>query len=234
MRAVLVRVGADTTLDGGGWNAPVNSRNGLFAYVPIPESRQIRPGGERPYWLFEEAVSAHGRTLPRHLLGRNAHVDPDFEHLTYGHPKTRARRILELGRGDLLVCYSGLQDITRERPLVYALIGLLVVDEVIEAGNVPAARYDENAHTRREPVEPTDVIVRGRPGFSGRLERCIPFCEHRTGGYRALRSILDAWGGISTKDGFVGRAPWLIAIGDPQGFVSWFHSHERSLLNRNN
>jgi hypothetical protein len=76
MRAVLVRVGADTTLDGGGWNAPVDSRNGLFAYVPIPESRQVRPGGERPYSLFEEAVSAHGGTLPRRLVGRNATLIP--------------------------------------------------------------------------------------------------------------------------------------------------------------
>jgi hypothetical protein len=45
MRALLVRVGADSTPDGGGWNAPVDSENRLFAYVPIPEGRQVRTGG---------------------------------------------------------------------------------------------------------------------------------------------------------------------------------------------
>lgn len=233
MRALLARVGADSTVDGGGWNAPVDSRTGLFAYVPIPESQDLRTGTERPYSLFEEAVSARGAALPLCLLGRNAHLDPDFEQLTYGHPKARARRIRELERGDLLVFYSGLQDIARKRPLVYALIGLLVVDEITEAGTVATGRYDENAHTRRQPVDPTDIIVRGRPG-SGRLQRCISFGEHRAGGYRVLAPILDAWGGISTKDGFVGRAPWLIAIGDAQRFIKWFRAHEPTLLNRNN
>jgi hypothetical protein len=83
-------------------------------------------------------------------------------------------------------------------------------------------------------VDPTDMIVRGRPGVSGRLERCIPFCEHRAGSYRVLPAILDAWGGISSKDGFVGRAPRLIAIGDSQGFLRWLRSHRPALLNRNN
>jgi hypothetical protein len=47
MRATLIRVGADTTPDGGGWNAPVDSRTGAFAYVPIPEKRPVRPGAGR-------------------------------------------------------------------------------------------------------------------------------------------------------------------------------------------
>lgn len=234
LRGLLVRVGADTTPDGGGWNAPVDSRTCLFAYVPIPESRQIRAEAERSFSLFEEAVSERGAALPPRLRSRNAHVDPDFEHLTYGHPSARARRIRTLGRGDLLVFYSGLQDIACARPLVYALIGLLVVDEIMEAGSVPLARHDDNAHTRRQPVDPTDIIVRGQPGFSGRLERCLPFCEHRAGGYRVLPSVLNAWGGISSKDGFVGRAPWLIEIGDAQCFLGWFHSHEPTLLRLNN
>jgi hypothetical protein len=58
--------------------------------------------------------------------------------------------------------------------------------------------------------------------------------EHRAGSYRVLPAILQAWGGISSKDGFVGRAPWLIAIGDSQGFLRWFRSHRPALLERNN
>ena len=98
MRFLLVRVGTDTTADGGSWNAPVDSRTGLFAYVPIPEKRRVRPGTERPYSIFDEAVSARGGLLPVGLLSRHAHLDPDFEHLTYGHPNARARRIRECGR----------------------------------------------------------------------------------------------------------------------------------------
>jgi hypothetical protein len=102
MRVLLVRVGTDSTVDGGGWNAPVDSRTGLFAYVPIPEKRRVRPGAERPYSLFADGVSALGGALPDWLLSRHAHVDPDFEHLTYGHPSARARRIRACGCGDVL------------------------------------------------------------------------------------------------------------------------------------
>jgi hypothetical protein len=234
MRVLLVRVGTDTTADGGGWNAPVDSRTGLFAYVPIPEKRRVRPGTERPYSLFEKPVSARGGVLPSGLLSRYAHLDPDLEHLTYGHPNRRARRIRECGPGDVLAFYCALRDINRERELIYALIGLLVVDEIIDAASVTAERYDENAHTRRDPLDPTDVVVRGRPGESGRLERCLPFCEYRAGSYRVRAPILEQWGGISSRNGFVVRAPWLISVGDPERFLEWFHSHHPSLVNRNN
>ena len=134
----------------------------------------------------------------------------------------------------MLAFYSALRDIGRERALLYALIGLLVVEEIVDAASVPAERYDENAHTRRDPLDPTDVIVRGRPGESGRLERCLPFCEYRDGSYRVRSPLLEQWGGISSRNGFVVRAPWLISVGDPQRFLEWFHSHDPSLVNRNN
>ena len=234
MRVLLVRVGTDTTADGGGWNAPVDSRTGLFAYVPIPEKRRVRPGAERPYSLFEDAVSARGGALPDGLLSRHAHVDPDFEHLTYGHPSARARRIRECTRGDVLAFYCALRDVGRDRALLYALIGLLVVEEIVDAASVPLERYGENAHTRRDPLDPTDVIVRGRPGESGRLDRCLPFCEYRDAAYRVRSSLLEEWGGISSRNGFVVRAPWLISVGDTERFLEWFNSHDLSLVSRNN
>jgi hypothetical protein len=234
MRVLLVRVGTDTTPDGGGWNAPVDSRTGLFAYVPIPEARRVRPGAERPYTLFEKPVSALGGVLPAGLRSRHAHLDPDFEHLTYGHPNSRARRIRECARGDVLAFYSALRDVAGARALLYALIGLLVVEEIVDAASVPIDRYDENAHTRRDPLDPTDVIVRGQPGKSGRLERCLAFCEYRDRTYRFRSPLLEQWGGISSRNGFVVRAPWLISVGDPQGFLGWLRSHDPSLVNRNN
>jgi len=207
---------------------------GLFAYVPIPEKRRVRPGAERPYSVFEDGVSALGGALPDWLLSRHAHVDPDFEHLTYGHPSARARRIRACGCGDVLAFYSGLREVDRDGALLYALIGLLVVEEIVDAASVPVERYGENAHTRRDPLDPTDVIVRGRPGESGRLRRCLPFCEYRDGAYRVRSSLLEEWGGISSRNGFVVRAPWLISVGNPKGFLEWFQSHEPSLVSRNN
>jgi hypothetical protein len=234
MRVLLVRVGTDTTADGGGWNAPVDSRTRLFAYVPIPEKQRVRPGTERPYSRFEEAVSARGAVLPAGLLNRHAHLDPDFEHLTYGHPNKRARRILECGPGDVLVFYCALRDVGPERALLYAFIGVLVVEEIVDAGRVAVERYDENAHTRRDPLVPSDVVVRGRPEQSGRLERCLPFCDYRDGSYRVRSPLLEQWGGISSRNGFVVRAPWLISVGDAKRFLDWFYSHDLSLVNRNN
>lgn len=233
MAVVLVRAGADSTPEGGGWNAPVDKHTGQFAYVPIPEARPVRAGMERPYALFEGAASALGVALPPSLRSRGAHLDPDFEYLTYGHPGARGRRIRELGRGDLLAFYSGMRDVHSDE-LVYALIGLFIVDEVVEAGEVPPERYDENAHTRRSAGRTTDLIVRGRRGSSGRLERCIPFCEYRDRGYRVLPSVLDRWGGISSKAGFVTRAAAGLSVGDPGGFLAWFEEHKPVLVDRNN
>ena len=49
-----------------------------------------------------------------------------------------------------------------------------------------------------------------------------------------LPTILDAWGGISSKDGFLSRAAGSIAIGDAEHFLRWFHSQKPTLVNRNN
>lgn len=234
MRAVLVRAGADSTPEGGGWNTPVDFRTGRFAYVPIPEAREVRNGTERTYALFDEAVATLGMALPPELRSRTAHLDPDFEHLTYGHPGARGRRIRQLERGDLLAFYSGLRDVRGRGPLVYALIGLFVVYEVVEAGDVSPDRYDENAHTRRSAGRATDLIVRGQRGVSGRLERCIPFCEYRDRGYRVLPPILDEWGGLSSKSGFVSRAPASLTVGDAERFLSWLEAHDPILNERNN
>ena len=56
---------------------------------------------------------------------------------------------------------------------------MYVVDEVIEAPKVDDARRRENAHTRKAVLAEHDIIVRARPGVSGRCERCIPIGEKR-------------------------------------------------------
>ena len=92
MEAILIRVGVDQTY--GQWNAPVDPESGHFVYVPIPEKRAFRPGLERSYrevlpalqrfaLRFELDLESSLR-LPRSLLRRAMHLDPDFDWLTYG------------------------------------------------------------------------------------------------------------------------------------------------------
>ena len=44
MNALLCRVGADQSLNGGSWNGLVDSKTGKFVYVAIPEGRQVHAG----------------------------------------------------------------------------------------------------------------------------------------------------------------------------------------------
>lgn len=234
MKALLVRVGADCTEAGGRWNGPVDSTTGDFAYVPIPEPEPVRAELATPYARWAPAVERLGSELPRSLLGRVAHADPDFASLTYGDRRERGRQIREkLRPGDLLVFYAGLRDV-RGGHLVYALIGLLTIDVISAARELPAERWGENAHTRRREIGETDVVVHGRKGASGRFERCLEFAGFRSGAYRVHPDVLDAWGGLRVKDGYVQRSARLPELGDPVRFLSWLDAHGVALVARDN
>jgi len=164
------------------------------------------------------------------------HLDPDFRELTYGNVGNRkGARIKEMRQGDLIVFYAGLRPITEcESPLLYALVGLYVVDEVVLAKDVPEKRRHENAHTRRAKVSPSDIVVRAAKGVSGRFDRCIPVGEYRNRAYRVKREVLEAWGGLSVNDGYIQRSavpPWFLK---PEKFYRWFLAKKVKLLGRNN
>jgi hypothetical protein len=108
--------------------------------------------------------------------------------------------------GDLLVFYSGLRSIQRPHALVYAITGLFVIDSIMRALDVPAERNSENAHTRWNVISRNDIVVGGREGSSGRLQRCIPIGEFRNRAYRVTRELEGTWGGLSVKDGFIQRS----------------------------
>jgi hypothetical protein len=174
MRCLLVRVGVDRSAGGGFWNAPVKSSSGEFAFVPIPETKPVHPGVEKPYAALTSVLGKFRVTLPEHLQGRHMHLDPDFDHLTYGDQGERAKQLQKkLQPGDRIVFYSGMKDV-RGRQLVYALIGLIVVEDIVLATSVPEQGRDCNAHLRRLlPNGAQDIIVQGNRELSGRLERCI-------------------------------------------------------------
>ena len=107
--------------------------------------------------------------------------------------------------GDLLVVfYSGLRPICPMKDrLIYALVGLYVVRDVVPAPNVPGNLRHENAHTRKKKIGKHDIVVRAKPGVSGRLERCIPIGEWRDRAYRVRKDLLKAWGGLTVRDGYI-------------------------------
>jgi hypothetical protein len=137
---------------------------------------------------FALAHRAPDLHFPEALRNRKMHLDPDFENLTYGdNGSVRGAGIATLTTGDFLVFYAGLRSIESPCPLFYGLIGLFAIQEVVRATDVPLDHIHENAHTRWTPISAKDVIVRGRPGTSGRFDRCIQIGEWRNRAYRVRR-----------------------------------------------
>jgi hypothetical protein len=242
MKALLVRIGVDQAY--GAWNAPVDPKTGRFVYVPIPDGKKKRytPGNLRrydeiipPLSEFAEKCGVSGLCCAEALSQRNIHLDPDFDHLTYGdNGMRRGARVATLGPGDLLVFYAGLRSIVAPNELVYALVGLFVVEEVVRAVDVPAGRRHENAHTRWATISANDVIVRGKDGLSGRFDRCVPIGEWRDKAYRVCRDVEEAWGGLTVKNGYIQRSIVPPAFLDARRFYSWFQQQRTKLLRRNN
>lgn len=243
MKALLVRVGIDLT--SGGWNAPVNPHTFEFAYVPIPENegkekdgtkkKPIRPGYGKSYEQFKICCQKFGKNVPEQLLNKNkyAHLDPDFSKLTYGDENQRGNRIRELEEDDIIVFYAGIRSTGLEQKLIYALIGLYVVDKVIPAELIPEKDWDKNAHTRRH-FDKTDIIVFAKSGRSGRLERCIPIGEYRSKAYRVTCELLGEWGGLGVKNGFIQRSGTLPWFCNPEKFCKWFQDQHIKLVESNN
>lgn len=244
MRAYLVRIGVDQAF--GGWNAPMNPDTNEFVYVPIPESKAMRPEFATPYTLVQPALAQfEGRhagaplqhvRLPWNLASANMHLDPDFNHLTYGDSGARRDKALtDLGPGDVIVFYGGLKPVAAcEHRLVYAVVGLYWVTEAVRVRSVIAPRWSENAHTRCVDQEPSDVIVRAESGSSGRLKKCIPIGEFRDRAYRVRPEILADWGGLSCRDGYLQRSAVLPNLLDPPRFIQWFERQTPELVSSNN
>jgi hypothetical protein len=244
MQAFLVRVAVDQTY--GLWNGPVNPDTNEFVFVPIPEDRPMRSDLATPYTAIKGALarfevsnpetSSRVVRLPEKLTSAFMHLDPDFEQLTYGDSGTRrGRRLTGLQADDMVVFYSGLQSV---RPcahrLVYALIGLYRIAEAVRVDSVPASRWCENAHTRCVEREASDVVVRAKPGSSGRLKQCIPIGEFRDSAYRVRRDVLEAWGGLSCHDGYLQRSAVLPTFSQPLQFLAWWERQRPELVSANN
>ena len=175
-------------------------------------------------------------SFPGKLLHHAMHLDPDFECLTYGDDGgRRGARMAGMSDGDLVVFYGGMRPVHDcEHRLIYALMGLYVVEEVVAAGDMPSERWYENAHVRKVNPGEADIVVRAKLKVSGRFDRCIPIGERRDGAYRVRRDVLDAWGGLSVKDGFIQRSAVPPTLTEPRQFMDWLHEQGARLIQRNN
>ena len=191
---------------------------------------------EKPYSAFVATLSAFGVSLPARFNTLNMHLDPDFTHLTYGDQGERAKQLqTNLCPGDTIVFYAGLRDIPSSVRLVYAIIGLLVVEEFVFAADIPEQDRDVNAHSRRILAPGSkDLVVRGRPEVSGRLKRCLPIGEYRDGAYRVRQYLLDEWGGLSVKDGYLQRSARLPRFLNPSRFFAWLDKQNPIKIQANN
>lgn len=236
VNALLVRVGADMSVGGGFWNGPVDARTGKFVYVPIPETRSVHAGLAKSFSTLTPALSGFGIILPPHLRAQHMHLDPDFDHLTYGDKGERAKQLrANLNPGDLIVFYAGLRDIRGRARLIYAIIGMFVVEDFILATRVHSGSRDMNAHSRRVlSPDAEDLIVLGRTGVSGRLEYCLPIGEWRDRAYRVRSDLLEKWGGLSVGNGYLQRSARLPRLLDPARFSHWLSSNSPVLVQRNN
>lgn len=236
MNTLLVRVGADRSPGGGSWNGPVEGKSGEFAYVAIPETNPVHIGMEKPYTTLASALARFGVELPAHLRLQHMHLDPDFAHLTYGDQGERAKQLrTNLDANDTIVFYAGLADVHGAAELVYAIVGVFVVQEFLLAADIPARDRDTNAHSRRIlPPGAQDLVVRGRPSVSGRLKRCLPIGEYRDGAYRVRRDLLEEWGALSVRDGYLQRSARLPRLLDPPRFLRWLERQRPILIQENN
>ena len=236
MRGLLVRVAADQSDGGGNWNGPVDSATGEFAYIAIPEGARSHPHLVKPYSLTKSALAKFAWSLPGHLALDNMHLDPDFEYLTYGDQGERAKQIQnKLGSGDVIAFYAGLRDVSGAAPLVYAIIGLFIIDEIVSAITIPVERWPENAHTRRVlAATANDIVVRARPVVSGRLQRCLAIGDYRQRAYRVWPDTLALWGGLSVNNGYLQRSARLPEFLDAEKFYSLFLGQNIPVVQRNN
>lgn len=250
-RVYLVRVGIDSTrsaaLDCGGWNSPVNAETGEYVYVPLMQSwpelrarselrrgyRELLPVLDRFRTSNGDVRSAH---LPERLHGAEMHLDPDFEHLTYGDCATpRGTRISRFGPRDWMVFFSGFRPVQRSAELHYAIFGKYEVESICAASAIADRDSHINAHTRPAVRLGGDVVIRARGVVSGRLRRCILIGELRGQPrrmYRVTHSLLESWGGIHSNDGYIQRgSPFELA--KPERFIHWWSGLEAELVSTN-
>ena len=240
-KGLLMRVGIDQTC--GEYNAPINPFTNDYIYLPIPQGEDVfMPGMEtlfvdilRPFESWCQQNGTAIEFLPEEQLNKGCHLDPDFDSSTYGDQETgRGLRVGDLRKDDFLAFFASFKPIAPcDHNLIYALYGIMVVDKVERVADITENEFHKNAHTRVAEKNPDHWVVFANPSLSGRFSSAIPIGEFRNRSYRVKKEILDEWGDIGVKDGFIQRSvcpPWFTK---PEQFLKWLESKQVKLINSN-
>jgi hypothetical protein len=243
MTGILLRVGCDATEDGGGWNAPVDPITWDYAYVPIPDDEiKYKHICECPtYDGFEMSVQRFNRHLPRNLSHESkVHLDPDFRYLTFGEPFNKARGYLSSrgqiidqlkeGAGDFIAFYASFRPTQPHlylHRLAYCLFGILFIERKTLVSELEYEERIKSAHGRREGAE-RDLVVRGKKANSGRFPKAIVIGEYRDKAYRVTKDLLNLWGGLKVKNGYIQRSARPPFFERPDKFLAWLNAQPQS------
>jgi len=240
MAGILLRVGVDTSA--GRWNAPCRE-DGRFCYVPIPDGGSSDRGAifDHEYAEFIPYVTHLGAEWPDYLSG-TCHLDPDFNHLTYGDGDgNRGHRIRDhLGAGDFIAFWAGLLSVESDE-IICAIVGFYTISAVVNASESGPLDSHRNAHTRYNvSADCGDVVVLANPARSGRLRRHIPIGRFRDRAQRVDTDLLRTWGELENgdggdwPDGYIQRSGAPPIFRDPDRFLKWFWSRKPKLVHSNN
>jgi hypothetical protein len=236
---ILLRVGIDS--QAGRWNAPC-SVDGRFCYVPIPDGRTSDRGRifDRHYAEFEPHVKHLGVEWPEHLSG-TCHLDPDFNHLTYGDGGSRGGRIRDfLSAGDFIAFWAALRS-KETGKLVCSIIGFYTVSAIVNVSELGPLESHRNAHSRYSgTLDRDDVVVFANPEASGRLCKHIQIGAYRDRAQRVDRELLRAWGDLENGNGGDWPDSYIQLSGappifrKPARFLKWFWALKPKLVHANN
>lgn len=178
MKALLLRVGIDTSSDGT--LSPLFA-DGTFEYIPLSETNP-KSWEDKTY---KNVRGRYGRYLsdyvPSGIASRKLHLDPEFETFTYGDETIRRSYLLKLEKDDLLVFYAGLKPFKiKTEDMGLYIIGYFTVKDVYDFSKLdkneilsilPSLSQNPHLKTAYDPSKL--VIIKGDPGNSRLLDKAI-------------------------------------------------------------
>jgi len=177
MKAILIRVGADTKSTGS--LGPIFD-NDTFEFVPIPEDKTSKEnrrynntkGGCGKYYSY---------FVDEQIRNEKMHFDPEFKTFTYGdHTKKVGSKFLE---GDYLVFYAGLKpyESNKQRKGLF-IIGYFKIDRIFKYKDLKNEKFvkilKNNAHIKCKKGERDTIIIKGHPNESKLLEKAIRISDY--------------------------------------------------------
>ncbi|MES3517384.1 MAG: hypothetical protein PPP58_06955 [Natronomonas sp.] len=211
MRTVALNVAANT--NDPGFRGPIYD-DGRFEYIPIPEVEEPRDDVTLPTYADLDL-----RTDTTDVDDTAVHLDPTFagvhgcDRYTYGDDyMVKARPLLDLSAGDHVVFYATLSTVgTDPAEWIAPRWGAYVIGrfelacdpltgEEYEALPADAqARFENNAHVRRDPFD-AEVLLYGDPEGSELFDVAVPLSTPEAG--------VDANGIVTELSSDSGKGPW--------------------------